>query len=79
MPVATVETKGVTTGTIFKHAENQYRDDRSPAGEPLSAFRRGVPGHFDRDEDSVSMTMCPANDEPAREVVGQPGEPGAGR
>jgi type I restriction enzyme R subunit len=39
-----------------KHAERQYRQDRSPAGEPLLTFKRGAIVHFALDQDNVSMT-----------------------
>ena len=50
-----MECKNQSTGTTFKHAENQYRKDRSPAGEPLLTFKRGALVHFALDEDNVSM------------------------
>jgi type I restriction enzyme R subunit len=56
IPVATAELKNALTGTTFKHAEKQYRGDRSPAGEPLLTFKRGALVHFALDEDNVSMT-----------------------
>jgi type I restriction enzyme R subunit len=56
IPVATLECKNITTGSTFKHAEKQYRSDRSPAGEPLLTFKRGALVHFALDEDNVSMT-----------------------
>lgn len=56
LPLATIETKNLLTGTTFKHAEKQYRSDRSPAGEPLLTFKRGALVHFAIDEDNVSMT-----------------------
>lgn len=56
IPLATMECKNQSTGTTFKHAENQYRKDRSPAGEPLLTFKRGALVHFALDEDNVSMT-----------------------
>ena len=56
LPVATAELKNRPTGTTFRHAEKQYRDDRSPAGEPLLTFKRGALVHFAMDEDHVSMT-----------------------
>ena len=56
IPVATLELKNLLTGTSFKHAEKQYRTDRSPAGEPLLTFKRGALVHFAMDEDNVSMT-----------------------
>lgn len=56
LPVATVELKNLLTGSTFRHAEKQYRDDRSPAGEPLLTFKRGALVHFAMDEDNISMT-----------------------
>jgi len=61
IPVATMELKNLLTGTTFKHAERQYRTDRSPAGEPLLTFKRGALVHFALDEDNVSMTTRLAN------------------
>lgn len=56
LSVATIEAKNVLTGSTFRHAERQYRTDRSPAGEPLLTFKRGALVHFALDEDNVSMT-----------------------
>lgn len=56
LPIATVEAKNLLTGSNFRHAERQYRKDRSPAGEPLLTFKRGALVHFALDEDNVSMT-----------------------
>jgi len=56
LPVVTAEFKNILTGTTFRHAEKQYRYDRSPAGEPLLTFKRGALVHFALDEDNVSMT-----------------------
>jgi len=56
IPVATLELKNLLTGSTFRHAEKQYRADRSPAGEPLLTFKRGALVHFALDEDNVSMT-----------------------
>lgn len=61
LPVATIEAKNLLTGSTFKHAEKQYRYDRSPAGEPLLTFKRGALVHFALDEDNVSMTTRLAN------------------
>jgi type I restriction enzyme R subunit len=61
LPVATMETKNILTGSTFKHAEKQYKKDRSPAGEPLLTFKRGALVHFALDEDNVSMTTRLAN------------------
>lgn len=56
LPVATLELKNLLTGSTFRHAERQYKKDRSPAGEPLLTFKRGALVHFAADEDNVSMT-----------------------
>ena len=56
LPVVTVELKNLLAGSTFRHAEKQYRDDRSPSGEPLLTFKRGALVHFATDEDNVSMT-----------------------
>lgn len=56
LPVATLEVKNLLTGQNVKHAEKQYRQDRSPAGEPLLTFKRGAIVHFAVDQDNVSMT-----------------------
>lgn len=56
IPVATFELKNELTGTSFRHAEQQYRKDRSPAGAPLLTFKRGAIVHFAMDESNVSMT-----------------------
>ncbi len=56
LPIVTAELKNILTGSTFRHAEKQYRSDRSPAGEPLLTFKRGALVHFALDEDNVSMT-----------------------
>jgi type I restriction enzyme R subunit len=56
LPIASAELKNLLTGSTFRHAERQYRFDRSPSGEPLLTFKRGAIVHFAMDEDSVSMT-----------------------
>lgn len=56
IPTATLELKNKLTGTTFRHAEQQYKTDRSPAGEPLLTMRRGAVVHFAVDEDYVTMT-----------------------
>lgn len=56
LPVATLELKNLLTGSTFRNAEKQYRQDRAPAGEPLLTFKRGALVHFALDEDNVSMT-----------------------
>ncbi|KZB66531.1 type I restriction endonuclease subunit R [Thalassospira sp. MCCC 1A02491] len=56
LPVVTIEAKNTATGTTFRNAEKQYRDDRSPIGEPLLTFKRGALVHFALDQDNASMT-----------------------
>lgn len=56
IPATTLEVKNLLTGQNVKHAEKQYRQDRSPAGEPLLTFKRGAIVHFALDQDNVSMT-----------------------
>jgi type I restriction enzyme R subunit len=56
IPVATLEVKNTLTGQTFRHAEAQYRKDRSPAGEPLLTLKRGALVHFALDQEHVSMT-----------------------
>ena len=56
IPVTTIEVKNLLTGQNIRHAETQYRKDRSPAGEPLLTFKRGAIVHFALDQDNVSMT-----------------------
>ena len=56
LPVASIEAKNTLTGTSVRHAERQYRQDRSPAGEPLLTFKRGALVHFALDETHVSMS-----------------------
>ncbi len=54
LPIVTMELKNQLTGQNFKHAENQYRNDRDPR-EPLFKFKRCIV-HFCVDNDRVSMT-----------------------
>ena len=61
LPLVTLEHKNLLTGTTFKHAEKQYREDRSPAGEPLLTSKRGALVYFALDEDNCSMTTRLAN------------------
>jgi type I restriction enzyme R subunit len=56
IPVTTLEVKNLLTKQSFKHAEQQYRKDRSAVGEPLLTFKRGAIVHFAVDQDNVSMT-----------------------
>ena len=61
LPIVAMEAKNLLTGSTFRHAEKQYRQDRSPAGEPLLTFKRGALVHFALDEDNASMTTRLAN------------------
>jgi len=54
IPLLTIELKNQLTGQNIKHAENQYRYDRSPK-EKLFNFERCLV-HFGVDNDNVSMT-----------------------
>jgi type I restriction enzyme R subunit len=56
IPVTTIEVKNNLTRQTVKHAERQYRRDRSPAGEPLLTFKRGAIVHFAVDQNHISMT-----------------------
>ena len=56
IPISTIEVKNNLTGQNIKHAERQYRKDRSPFGEPLLTFKRGAIVHFAVDQNLVSMT-----------------------
>ena len=52
LPVITMELKNNLTGQTYKHAIEQYQNDRSPIGEPL--FRPGrCAAHFALDENQV--------------------------
>ena len=48
--------KNHLTGQTYRHAERQYRTDRSPAGEPLLTFKRGAIVHFAVDQTVATMT-----------------------
>lgn len=61
LPVVTMEAKNLLTGSTFRHAEKQYRQNRAPGGEPLLTFKRGALVHFALDEDNASMTTRLAN------------------
>lgn len=61
IPVVTMELKNRATGTNFRHAERQYRQDRRPAGEPLLTAGCGALVHFAADGDNVSMTTTLMN------------------
>lgn len=54
LPIVTMELKNQLTGQNFRHAENQYRNDRD-SNEPLFKFKRCIV-HFCVDNDKVSMT-----------------------
>ena len=56
LAVISIEAKNIPTGTNFRNAEKQFREDRSPLGEPLLQFKRGALVHFAIDEDNASMT-----------------------
>ena len=56
IPFATMEVKNHLTKQNYYHAIKQYKDDRSPAGEPLLTFKRGAIVHFAVDQDYVMMT-----------------------
>jgi type I restriction enzyme R subunit len=55
LPIVTMELKNQLTGQNFKHSENQYKNDRNPAHEPLLKFKRCLV-HFCVDNNKVSMT-----------------------
>ena len=56
IPVVTMEAKNHLTKQTYRHAEKQYRTDRSPAGEPLLTFKRGAIVHFAVDQTVATMT-----------------------
>ena len=56
IPFATMEVKNHLTGQNYHHAIRQYKNDRSPAGEPLLTFKRGAIVHFAVDQDYIAMT-----------------------
>lgn len=56
IPVVTMEAKNHLTKQTYRHAEKQYRTDRSPAGEPLLTFKRGAIVHFAVDQTIATMT-----------------------
>ena len=55
LPVATCELKNPATGQNWRHAVQQYRQDRDPRA-PLFAFKRRALVHFAADPDEVHMT-----------------------
>lgn len=54
IPVATIELKNPATGQTWKHAVNQYKNDRDPRA-PLFQFKKGAAVHFAVDPDEVYM------------------------
>ena len=56
IPIITIEVKNNLTSQNYKHAEKQYRQDRSPYGEPLLTFKRGAIVHFAMDQQYISMS-----------------------
>lgn len=56
VPIASLELKNPSSGSTFRHAEKQYKEDRKPANEPLLTFKRGALVHFAVDTDNISMT-----------------------
>jgi type I restriction enzyme, R subunit len=61
LPVATCELKNPWTGQNWRHAINQYRQDRDHR-MPLFAFRQRALVHFAADPDEVHMTTRLAGD-----------------
>lgn len=55
IPIITMELKNQLTGQNIYNSEKQYKEDRSPLGEPLLQFKRCLV-HFCVDNDKVSMT-----------------------
>ncbi len=55
LPVATCELKNPWTGQNWRHAVNQYRNDRNPRA-PLFEFKQRALVHFAADPDEVHMT-----------------------
>lgn len=55
LPVATCELKNPWTGQNWRHAVNQYRNDRNPHA-PLFEFKQRALVHFAADPDEVHMT-----------------------
>ena len=56
LPIITMEIKNLLTGTSYRDAESQYRNDRPPAGEKLLTAGRGALVHFALDQNNVSIT-----------------------
>lgn len=57
LPVATCELKNPSTGQNWRHAVQQYREDRDPRA-PLFKFKGRALVHFAADPDEVYMTTC---------------------
>ncbi len=55
LPIVTVELKNSLTGQTLENAEQQYKHDRLPNGEPLLAFKRCLV-HFAVGNEQASMT-----------------------
>jgi len=55
LPVASCELKNPWTGQNWRHAVNQYRNDRNPRA-PLFEFKQRALVHFAADPDEVHMT-----------------------
>ena len=56
LPIITMEIKNLLTGTSYRDAETQYKNDRPPAGEKLLTAGRGALVHFALDQSNVSIT-----------------------
>ena len=56
VPIASAELKSPTSGQTYRHAEKQYRSDRSPTESLILEFRRRCVAHFCVDPDNVSVT-----------------------
>jgi type I restriction enzyme R subunit len=54
LPVATIEVKNPVTGQTWKHAVQQYKNDRDPRA-PLFQFKKGALVHFAIDPDEIYM------------------------
>ena len=55
IPIITIELKNQLTGQTIDNAEDQYKFDREPKGEPLLQFKKCI-CHFCVDNDLVNMT-----------------------
>jgi type I restriction enzyme R subunit len=61
LPVATIELKNPGTGQSWRHAVQQYMEDRDPRA-PLFDFKKRALVHFAVDPDEVHMTTRLAGD-----------------